>query len=417
MPRQSYAFRIAGLEPTSDPAWHVAGDAAHRAFWKAVVGFVLVEKDSELAGGYDRFGRRMKRIRESTRKKGRWRSHTGEGDPNAAPLDPARALSRTRSLFTGRAHADHAEFFWKFDEVSGKPWGVVLGYHRAGNPSRNLPVRDVIGLSPVSLRRVKAKADEWWANYRAGRAHGYLAGEATLVIPPPSGRPKIERPVPPRPAAGARFDIEHFTFGVGGSEDQTKKAIAEGRFSGFSKLTKPPTAPSPAPAPPVPPKPPASGRPKPAPFVHAPRIVPGRPRVPNLVTVTPAPLPKIGEKIPQKPVPGPAPIRLPDVKPPPTPGVDIAAFSAKLKAIVASVGEEGRYYDNKVFINHAHRAYDKTHGPITLEEFKRLLIQSLQSGHTVLSRADLVEAMNAADLRASLTLHPGGAEFNFIRTD
>jgi hypothetical protein len=123
----SYAFRITGLAPRGDPLWHRAGESVHRAFHQAVVESVLVEKDRELAAGLDRHGRKMIRIAPSTRAKGRWRSHTGMGSKDAPPLDPAYALSRTRSLFTGRAFPSHAEFFWLTDEVTGQHWGKIAG--------------------------------------------------------------------------------------------------------------------------------------------------------------------------------------------------------------------------------------------------------------------------------------------------
>ncbi len=434
MPKQSYAFRVEGIAPVHDPAWHAAGESVHREFWRAVVGFVLFEKDRELAAGYDRFGYRMARIAASTRAKGRHRSHTGKGSPDAPPLDPAYALSRTRSLLDGRAKVDHAEFFWRFDEVSGRPWGQVLGFHRAGNPGRNLPVRDVIGISPVALRRVRVKANEWWLNYQAGRAHGRLAGELTIVIPPRSGRVTPERPKVNRLVAGAHIDVDQFTFGIGGGAEEFRREIAAGTTTGFRQRTPgvatPPAAVIPPPAPPPP-----SARPKPPVWVHPPRVVPGRPRnqtVPAAVQVTPAPVPKPGEKIPPKPkprvkpavrpiaVPTPAAVQptVPTVAPKltPAPSIDLADFARTVKAAFADVGDEGRFYD-KVFISHAHAVYNRKHGPISLEEFKRRLIKALQSGHVALSRADLVEAMDLGTLRASLTFHPAGAEFHFIRTE
>ena len=84
----------------------------------------------------------------------------GPADPDAPPLTPAYGLSRTRSLFTGRAMPGHAEFFWRFDPVTGKPWGRILRYHADG--AGRLPVRDVIGLSPASLAWVRDQVGVWW---------------------------------------------------------------------------------------------------------------------------------------------------------------------------------------------------------------------------------------------------------------
>jgi len=418
MPSESYAFRVAGIEPR-DPSWHVAGDDAKQAFYQAAVKWVEQAMDRQLAAGKDRFGADLVPIAESTRKKGRWRSHTGEGTASNPPLTPAQALSRTRSLFDARAHWREGYIlgFWRFDQVTGRHWGQILGFHRKGNVRRNLPQRDVIGLSPYSIAWVRAQGEQWWLWYRAGRAHGRLAGELTLVIPPPSGRPI---PVRPMIVAPESIDLSRFTFGIGGSEASLRQAIAEGRTAGYrrrgetvrrSYLGEPPVRP---PVVPPPPKPPPSGRPKPVPWVHPARIVPGRGarkitpaaasapvKVPVAPQVTPVPVPRVGEPIPPKP--GPQPI-------------DVGQFAKQVKATLASVGPEGRYFD-KVFIHHAHEAYVKAQGPMTLEAFKAHLVKALQQGHVSLSRADLVEAMNALDVQASLTLHPAGAEFNFIRTD
>jgi len=228
--RQSYAFRVAGIAPR-DAAYRTAGEAVHRQFWAAVVKLVLRAKDRELAAGLDRFGVSMVPIAESTRRKGRWRSHTGMGDPDAPPLDPAYALSRTRSLLTGRAHRDHAEFFWRLDTVTGQHWGRILGFHRAG--AGRLPVRDVIGLSPQSLAWVREQAAKWWADWKAGREHARRAEQTRVVLP---ARAKAARPVPERPRPAAVPSFRYATFGIGGSEAQVRRAAATGRLSGPKRL-------------------------------------------------------------------------------------------------------------------------------------------------------------------------------------
>lgn len=53
---------------------------------------------------------------------------------------------------------------------------------------------------------------------------------------------------------------------------------------------------------------------------------------------------------------------------------------------------------------------------ITLEKFKRRLIDAHQNDLIELSRADLVDAMPAADVSASETVH-SGARFHFVRLD
>ncbi len=124
----SYAFRIRGIEPAHDPAWRSASPDLRRAFWRAVVELGLQAKDRDLAQGLDKDGVPMKGIAASTRKYRR--SAMGPADPSAPPLTPAYGLSRTRSLLTGRAMTDHAEFFWR--NHGGQHWGKVLGYHAKG---------------------------------------------------------------------------------------------------------------------------------------------------------------------------------------------------------------------------------------------------------------------------------------------
>jgi hypothetical protein len=162
MPRPSYAFRVEGIEPARSPAWKTAGESVRRAFWRAVVGYTLAAKDLSLARGEDRAGAELTPIAASTRK--RRRSALGPADPDAPPLTPARAKSRTRALLAGRAFADHAEFFWRKDPITGKSWGVILGYHRKGG--EHLPVRDVIGLAPEDLAKVRKQARRWWDIHR-----------------------------------------------------------------------------------------------------------------------------------------------------------------------------------------------------------------------------------------------------------
>ncbi len=225
----SYAFRVSGIEPRTDLAWIAASEADHRAFWQAVVGFVLAAKDKELADGLDRFGKPLIPIAESTRAKGRWRSHTGMGSADAPPLDPAYRLSRTRSLFRGRAHKDHAEFFWATDVVTGLPGGKVLGWHRgdvAKRPGRNasrLPVRDVIGLSLASLARVKAQSATWWANHKAGAKQ--QEKEVIFKFAQAETKPEVT----------GNLDLDRYTFGIGADRDTVAAMIAKGQFSGFSK--------------------------------------------------------------------------------------------------------------------------------------------------------------------------------------
>ena len=181
-----YGFEVAGIEPVDIELY---GLRAQREFWKAVVVLTLVEKDAELARGLDVYGDKLVPIAESTRRNRR--SWTGKADPNAPPLTPAYRASRTRVLLDGRAGRNKAEFFWRADPVSGRPWGRVLGYHREG--AGYLPERDVIGLSPKSLARIKAAALKAWERIRKGEA----APKKTDVI----GRLNLPKPELAKPKA------------------------------------------------------------------------------------------------------------------------------------------------------------------------------------------------------------------------
>lgn len=234
---KSYAFRIEKVEPPG----YAARPDLHAEFWRAVVAIALTVKDRELAEGLDAFGNPLKPIAPSTR--AHRHSAMGPADPNAPPLTPAYGRSRTRSLLTGRAHAreHYALFFWKSDPVSGKHWGEVLGYHRAGKG--RLPVRDVIGLSPEGLQEVRRKAQAWWD----ARLRHVIPPPAVAKVPTPAGAVLIKshRYKPKTPAAAVakskrrigRLEINgnHYTL-QGGSEAQIRRAVANGSFSGFRQV-------------------------------------------------------------------------------------------------------------------------------------------------------------------------------------
>jgi hypothetical protein len=186
------SYKIRNIAP---PDLRNYPEEIRRMWWGWVVEFGLKVKDAELARGLDKDGEDLKRIRPRTRKYRRSAmTPSGKGDPNAPPLMPARALSRTRSLLAGRALSTHAEFYWRFDAFTGESWGKVLAIHaRKG--------RDVIGISPKGLARVKALAWERWAAWKAGR-----------YIPAPPKPPSV--PVVPRVGT---YDVKNATFGIGGT--------------------------------------------------------------------------------------------------------------------------------------------------------------------------------------------------------
>ncbi|WP_009962276.1 hypothetical protein [Verrucomicrobium spinosum] len=84
----------------------------------------------------------------------------------------------------------------------------------------------------------------------------------------------------------------------------------------------------------------------------------------------------------------------------------------------ARSSETGWFGDNKVFISHLWRRLKQLGSPYAVDEqeFKRRLVEANQALRLRLSRADLVEAMNPADVAGSATHHLGET-FHFIRTD
>ena len=98
--------------------------------------------------------------------------------------------------------------------------------------------------------------------------------------------------------------------------------------------------------------------------------------------------------------------------------VDLHAFAAAVTR-AARGSLTGRFGDNKVFINHVWRAYRDGGGgadALDLATFKSRLVEANREGLLELSRADLVAAMDPADVRESQTRHLN-AEFHFVRTE
>ena len=203
--RRLYSYRITlrdvGLD--ADPAFRAAPPSAQAEVLRWLVVIAHREKDRELAAGLDRRGRPLKPIKESTRRNRT--SEMGPADPAAPPLMPAYAASRTRLLLTGAPTEDGraVEFWWEYDAHTGDSWGKILDYHRKGI-GRSKTKRDVIGISPAAVARVRDDIQERWRQYQR---NGFAA--------PPAGRPTPPRPAP-RLVATGRTDWHNFTFGIGG---------------------------------------------------------------------------------------------------------------------------------------------------------------------------------------------------------
>jgi hypothetical protein len=156
-------IRGSAIEP---PGLRSAPTPLRKAFWTFVSGLVVLAKDLELRQGLDRDGNPMAALSKYTKK--HRKSAMGTADPNAPPLTPAYGLSRTRSLFSAQpmSTAQGVVCWWTYDANTGLSWGEILKYHRDGNA--RLPVRNVFGLSNVSLARIKEQARIWWLGYQQG---------------------------------------------------------------------------------------------------------------------------------------------------------------------------------------------------------------------------------------------------------
>ncbi len=94
---------------------------------------------------------------------------------------------------------------------------------------------------------------------------------------------------------------------------------------------------------------------------------------------------------------------------------DLAGFADRVRS-TARTSETGRFGDNKVFISHVWRALQRENAfpDMTESEFKARLTEANHAGLLALSRADLVEVMDRADVEASEAryLH---AVFHFLQ--
>jgi hypothetical protein len=91
-------------------------------------------------------------------------------------------------------------------------------------------------------------------------------------------------------------------------------------------------------------------------------------------------------------------------------------FLDALRLAAASVGEEGRFGEHNVFIAAAFDALHRErawHG-LSLDDFKKQLLEAHRNGEVVLARADLISAMDEDLVERSRTPTPGGSHFHFL---
>ncbi len=242
-----YRLRIQPTDLSTYP------DRAKLVWFDLVVKYGLIAKDKDLAKGLGADGRPMKALHPKTIKYRK--SEVGPVTKTAPPLIPALELSRVRSLLTGRAHTGSAEFWWKFDSVSGDSFAVILRYQRDEYG------RDVFGLSPRGTAWTLTKAMADWEAWKASPEAGRLTAGRPGI---PAAR-QVRKPVP---KVTVRQNLEYSEL-FPGARPLIEKAIAEGRFPGFRRLNargeqwRPQRGIGPEPMPPPAPKP--EPKPKPAP--------------------------------------------------------------------------------------------------------------------------------------------------------
>jgi hypothetical protein len=149
--KASFTLAGADFEPANDPAWRLASEGLRRAYWAHVGRLAVYFKRDELRRGLDAAGGKLARIKQP-------RPDGADGPP----LSPHYAESRFLRYCQVRTTARSATIFW------GSGWAKVVGYHARG--AGHLPVRDVIGLTRASQRKLAEHARLWWL-----RAHGTTA--------------------------------------------------------------------------------------------------------------------------------------------------------------------------------------------------------------------------------------------------
>jgi len=173
----------------------------HRAkFWKILGEQALGLKQKEILSGIDRWGQSLKPVKR------KW------GDPT--PLLPHGKQSRTYRLLSVNVTAQGATLYWR--QGFRVPWPRILGYHAYQHGKRALPVRNVLGLAPLSVEKLVQQTEMWKAGYEAGLE---AAKSAKAVVTPAPKQPatketrleRILREKRERAAKGISYSPERAT--------------------------------------------------------------------------------------------------------------------------------------------------------------------------------------------------------------
>jgi hypothetical protein len=128
-----------------DLSWQRASEAQRRAFYHRAGQLAVYYLRQQLRRGLDKDGNRLAPVKPSSRPDGA----TGQ------PLDPHYAESRSWRNLSFSVNAGGVTLWWRGG------WGRILGFHGEG-AVRGAPVRDIRGLSPASMRKLKADLLLWW---------------------------------------------------------------------------------------------------------------------------------------------------------------------------------------------------------------------------------------------------------------
>ena len=171
-------FTIAGMEPP-DANRYTADDRL--MFYGWVLELALRAKDRDLAKGLDKDGKPLRPISARTRKyRKSAMTPSGKGDPSAPPLEPGWQKSRVRSLLKGKAFVDRAEIWWGYDAHTGDSFATILDYQATEG-------RDVFGLSPAAMTRVRAQAWDRWHKWQRGKVIPVAKEYAAVAKPMRAG--------------------------------------------------------------------------------------------------------------------------------------------------------------------------------------------------------------------------------------
>lgn len=226
--------------PVTDPVWLGADDLIKAQLWAVAEQEVLREKRASLLLGESVEGGKLLPIHQLTRyarkvnidytKPPRGKkpySPMGKADPANAPL--VSTGNRARAVVLSRTAVVPGGIwgYWDRDPHTGRYWGEILYKHRTGfqqtfyGPQRrskasidaarysqrknrgfrlaankgrvaNIPSRDVIGLPPQRIARVKAKVEARWRQLRP------TAERITRMDP--------RQPTPPAPNQTRQFE-------------------------------------------------------------------------------------------------------------------------------------------------------------------------------------------------------------------